>query len=196
MGDKITDLKGQPIEGITVSTLRKHQMVKKIFTSKTINQENKKDAFSKLASIDSSDMLERTQKYCEACVPDYEQKRVVWLNMIEMKEDLGVLAIRSYGSGLRQATQLDILDRFADEFFEKIENLVATKGQSASEAVYMFLQPNIKAQDEDIQRYSAFLAKLESQPKLESTERLMKWIKESIQDMKEKKHQKKDNTRE
>ena len=51
----------------------------------------------------------------------------------------------------------------------------------------MYLQPNIRAQDEDIERYSNFLSKLESQPKLESTERLMKWVKESIQDMKEKK---------
>ena len=85
-------------------------------------------AFEKLASIDQSDMLERTKKYCEACVPDYDAKRTVWLGLIEMKEDMGVQAILAYGRGMRQFSQVDILDKFADEFFEKIENLVASKG--------------------------------------------------------------------
>ena len=56
-----------------------------------------------------------------------------------------------------------------------------------SERVYMFLQPNIRAVDADIQRYSTFLKNLEAKPKTESKERLMKWIKESIEDLEEKK---------
>ena len=162
-------------------------MVEKIFTSKTISEQKKKDAFAKLAEIDSSDMLERTKKYCEACVPDYEAKRTVWLGLMEMKEEVGVQGILAYGRGMRQFSQVDILDKFADEFFEKIENLVASKGQSVSERVYLFLQPNMRAVDEDINRYTTFLAKLESQQKQESTERLIKWVKESIQDVNEKK---------
>ena len=88
---------------------------------------------------------------------------------------------------MRQFSQVDILDRFADEFFEKIENLVASKAQSVSERVYIFLQPNIRALDKDLERYTNFLAKLESNAKTESTDRLIKWVKESIQDLKEKK---------
>ena len=76
-------------------------MIEKIFTSKTISEQKKKDAFAKLAKIDSSDMLERTKKYCEACVPDYEAKRVVWLGLMEMKEEVGVQGILAYGRGIR-----------------------------------------------------------------------------------------------
>ena len=106
---------------------------------------------------------------------------------MEMKEDPGVTAIIAYGRGMRQITQLDILDQFADEFFEKIETLVATKGTGTSEKVYMFLQPNLRADETDLGRYNKFLAKLEGQEKNESTLRLIKWVKESIQDMEEKK---------
>ena len=55
-------------------------------------------------------MLERTKKFCEACVPDYEAKRVVWLGLMEMKEDMGVQALIAYGRGIRQFSQVDILD--------------------------------------------------------------------------------------
>ncbi len=56
-----------------------------------------------------------------------------------------------------------------------------------SERVYMFLQPNIRAVDEDIQRYTSFLTKLEAKPKSEGRERLLKSVKESIEDLTEKK---------
>lgn len=61
MGDKITDLKGKPIEGVTASTKAKHEMVKKIFAAVKIPQDKKKEAFAKLGQIDSSDMLVRTK---------------------------------------------------------------------------------------------------------------------------------------
>ena len=80
--------------------------------------------------------------------------------MMEMKEDPGVTAIIAYGRGMRQLTQLDILDKFADAFFEKIEAVVATQGQGTADKVYMFLQPNLRADEKDIARYNKFLAKL------------------------------------
>ena len=51
----------------------------------------------------------------------------------------------------------------------------------------MFLQPSIRADEADIARYNKFLAKLEGKEKNEYTLRLIKWVKESIQDMQEKK---------
>jgi len=85
-------------------------MIEKIFTSKTISPEKKKEAFSKLAEIDKSDMLGRTTKYCEACIPDLEAKKAIWTAMMKMKEDVGITACNSYCRGLRQFSQLDILD--------------------------------------------------------------------------------------
>ena len=125
-------------------------------------------------------MLDRTRKYCDACIPDYDAKRKVWLGLMEMKEDPGIQGLLSSVRGLRQFSQADILSKFADEFFMKIENLVDTQGAMQTERVYLFLQPNMTASDDDIKRYTEFLMKIESQPKKESTERLIKWVKESI----------------
>ena len=90
MKDRITTLDGQEIQGLNVSIPRKHEMVQKIHTSATITTRAKKKARKKLAKIDSSDILDRTVAYCEACVPDYEAKRRAWLRLMEMKEELGV----------------------------------------------------------------------------------------------------------
>ena len=125
MTDKVTDPSGKEVTGLELSLKRKHQMMEKIFTSKTIPAEKKKEAFAKLKTLDKSDSIEKTQKFCEAAIPDYAEKKRVWDGLMEMKEDPGVTAIIAYGRGMRQVSQLDILDKFADEFFEKIEDLVA-----------------------------------------------------------------------
>ena len=44
-------------------------MVRKIVASSKITQEQKKESFAELAKLDSSDMLGRTEKYCEAASP-------------------------------------------------------------------------------------------------------------------------------
>ena len=160
MTDKVTDPSGKEVTGLELSLKRKHQMIEKIFTSRTISAEQKRDAFAKLQTLDQTDTIEKTRKFCEAATPSLEAKKQVWDSLMEMKEDPGVTAIIAYGRGLRQLTQLDILDKFADAFFEKIEAVVATQGQGTADKVYMFLQPNLRADEKDIARYNKFLAKL------------------------------------
>jgi len=79
------------------------------------------------------------------------------------------------------------LEKFEDPFFELIENCLETQGQSTSERIFFSLQPDIKCDDATIKKYTDFLNKIENQPKKESTERLIKWVKESIQSQQEKK---------
>ena len=128
MTDKVTDASGKEVPGLELSLKRKHQMIEKIYTSRTISAEKKRDAFAKLQALDQSDTVEKTQRFCEAATPTYEAKKQVWDSLMQMKEDPGVTAIIAYGRGMRQLTQLDILDKFADDFFDRIENLVATQG--------------------------------------------------------------------
>ena len=55
----------------------------------------------------------------------------------------------------------------------------------------MYLQPNLLASDEEISRFVKFLAKLEAvehAKRKEGADRLIKWVKDSIQDLKEKKY--------
>ena len=45
LNGQISDTERKPIQGVEVSTKRKHQMVEKIFTSKKIPNEKKSEAF-------------------------------------------------------------------------------------------------------------------------------------------------------
>ena len=52
MTDKVTDPSGKEVTGLELSLKRKHQMMEKIYTSKTIPAEKKKEAFAKLKTLD------------------------------------------------------------------------------------------------------------------------------------------------
>lgn len=87
-------------------------------------------------------------------------------------------------------SQRKLLDQFADEFFNEIEDAVCTRGHSISKYIYLLLQPNINGTVEEIARYETKLKELEkrsSEQKREGNDRLIKWLKESIEDLKEKK---------
>jgi len=93
--------------------------------------------------------------------------------------------------GFKQISQRDLLGEFAEEFFTKIEGIVYSKSNNIAEYYYLFLQPNIMASEEEIKRFEAFLAKLEAYDEADRKEgyvRLVKWVKNSIQDCKEKKN--------
>ena len=106
MTDKVTDSSGKEVNGLELSLNSKHRMIKRIYTSKTISAELKKEAFTKLQALDQTDTIVKTKKFCEACLPDYESKRVVWQSLMEMRIDPGVTAVTAYGEGIRQITQL------------------------------------------------------------------------------------------
>ena len=75
MTDKVTDASGKEVPGLELSLKRKHQMIEKIYTSRTISAEKTRDAFAKLQALDKSDTVEKTQRFCEAATPTYEAKK-------------------------------------------------------------------------------------------------------------------------
>lgn len=74
----MVDAEGRAIEGLEVSTRQKHSMVKRIYSSKNISHEIKLQAMAKLEAQDTSDLLGRTKRYCEAALPTTENKKAVW----------------------------------------------------------------------------------------------------------------------
>ena len=87
-------------------------------------------------------------------------------------------------------SQLPLLDEFAEEFFTRIEDAVCNRGHSISTYIYMLLQPNIHGTTEEIGRFEKMLKEFQGrtvEQKREGNDRLIKWLKESIEDLKEKK---------
>ena len=80
---------------------QKHSLVEKIYASKHIPLENKKEAFAKLAKIDSSDLIVRTERYCQAAVPTLEAKRETMYILLESTEDIPLLQMESLCFGFK-----------------------------------------------------------------------------------------------
>ena len=92
--------------------------------------------------------------------------------------------------GFRQFSQRDLIENFSDDFFERIEECVNTKAWSITRYVYMFLQPSMNATEAGLDRFKALKTKLEAyspEERKEGTMRLLNWVKDSIQDLEEKK---------
>ena len=92
-------------------------------------------------------------------------------------------------AGFKQLAHRDVISEFDAVFFDRIEQVVQSKQSSISEAYYWYLQPNLMANDDEISRFVLFLEKLESVDKAnrkEGADRLINWVKDSIQDLREK----------
>jgi len=66
---KVVDAAGNTIVGTNINVKIRHTLVRKIFSTSAISKESKKQCFKSLAKLDQSDMLGRTEKYCEAANP-------------------------------------------------------------------------------------------------------------------------------
>lgn len=70
---------------------QKHSIVKELHASSCVSVEEKKQAFDKLKSIDISDLATRTEKYCEAAIPDLESKSKVYTLLLEGKQEIPLM---------------------------------------------------------------------------------------------------------
>ena len=186
---KVLGHDGCPVEGLEITVRQKHSMLKRIYSSKEIPLELKLQAMAKLEGFDKSDLLGRTKKYCEAALPTADNKKAVWQLLFDGKEEMSMKEVWELCAGFKQLAHRDLIQEFDTVFFERIEQVVQSKQSSISEAYYFYLQPNLMANDEEIGRFSLFLEKLESVDKAsrkEGADRLINWVKDSIQDLREK----------
>ena len=86
---KITKANGQAIQGTSINVNVRHTMIRKIFGSPHISPKKKAECWSVLANLDSSDMLGRTEKFCEAANPNPASKRKAF-NEIFNNKDIGL----------------------------------------------------------------------------------------------------------
>ena len=187
---KVTDTAGVEIEGAEINVKVRHTMVRKIFASSSLPREQKKACFAKLAELDDSDMLGRTEKYCEGAEPDPTSKRESFLTIFEKSGELGLQDLQELCRGYRQLSQRDLISSHSDDFFERIEGCVNSKAYSVTRYIYLFLNPSLQATDEELARFNGLKTRLESytdEEKKEGTTRLLNWVKDTIQELEEKK---------
>ena len=63
--------------------------------------------------------------------------------------------------------------------------MVSSKVNSIANGIYFYLQPNLDSRDEDIARFEVFMKKVEAGEQCQSSDRLVKWLKESICEMRQ-----------
>ena len=127
-------------------------------------------------------MLGRTEKYCEAATPVESHKRQAFM-AIFMDPKMTLQHVQEMCRGFRQSSQRDLISSFTDDFFERIEDCVNDRAWSNTRYIYLFLQPNMCATDEEIQRFTALKDRLEAyieEQRKEGTMRLINWAKDSI----------------
>jgi len=134
-------------------------------------------------------MIGRTEKFCEAADPNPDSKREAFMNIFE-NMDLGLQQLQEMCRGFRQSSQKELIATFADDFFERIEDCVNNRAWSNTRYIYLFLVPTMQASDAELARLNALKNRLEGYTeaqKKEGTDRLIKWVRESIQEVEEKK---------
>lgn len=149
---EVTDERGRKIEGTEVNVKVRHTLVRKIFTSRHIEHEQKKRCFAILEELDKSDMLGRTKQYCLAACPDESAKREALLTIFERCEDLSLQHLQEMCRGFRQFSQRELIQQFAHEFYDRIEDCVNKKAWSLTRYIYHFLVPSMIASDEELQQ--------------------------------------------
>jgi len=151
------------------------------------SKEVKDQALAKLGE-EKSDMLEQTQAFCKSALPEKESKRKMWNGIVGKEYDnVSLLEHDELCAGFKQRLHLEIIKEFQNEFFAKIEEIVATKTKNLADNIYHYLQPNVVCSTEDIKQFEDCLAAVQQKPAGETTARLVNWLKDSITDMKEKK---------
>ena len=88
--------------------------------------------------------------------------------------------------GFRQGNQKEQITALSDEFFARIEGIVNEKAYSLTRYIYLFTQPSLNASSEEFDRLSALKQRLDSytpEQKKEGTNRLSKWILETLQEI-------------
>lgn len=107
-------------------------------------------------------MLGRTEKFCEAASPDPQSKREAFMTIFEQSDEMSLQHVQEMCRGFRQYGQRDLIDTFADEFFNRIEDCVNSKSWSITRYIYIFLAPGMKATAEDLAKFKKLLSKMEA----------------------------------
>lgn len=111
------------------------------------------------------------------------------MTIYEQCSDMSLQHVQEMCRGYRQSSQKELISSLAADFFERIEDVVNSKAWSLTRYIYLFTAPSLQASDSELAQFNALKDRLEAYTeaeKKEGTTRLIKWVKETIQDITEK----------
>ena len=118
----------------------RHTMVRKLFASQHLPREQAVECLKALAELDGSDMIQRTEWYCKAAVPEISAKRETFERLFCSinggAPKLGLQECQEMCLGYHQYGQREILAHFAGDFFARIETFVDKAAWSQARYVY------------------------------------------------------------
>lgn len=178
----VHDIKGTKLDNMEVSKKHKHTIVQRIWGSEKISLETKEELMAKLAGIDSSDWLTNTKKVCEAAHPGNKEKMwKLYFSKDSELEEWGLCHYQNSFRGWNQVQQRAHTEQLQGEFFDKISDIIASKGRYVAESYYYALKPTLHCDDAAIKRYQDLLDKvLKDQP---DNTMFIKLLKSTIGDL-------------
>jgi hypothetical protein len=94
---------GVKLDDVSLTKKQKHAIVKKIYSAKSISNDDKKSVMEALEKFDQSDLLGKTKFFCESALPEIEKKREAWSNIFGGKLDKESLMITGeFCAGFKQ----------------------------------------------------------------------------------------------
>jgi hypothetical protein len=158
----ITNSSGKKLEDVEVSLKHKHTIVQRIWAAEKIPLEQKQEVLAELTKMDKSDWLDDTNKLCESSHPANKERMWKLYFSTDADNELKDWGLYSYHNSFRgwnQVQHREYTEKFEDEFFEKIADIIKTKGRYVAEAYYHLLQPTTKTDAAAIKRFQDLLDK-------------------------------------
>jgi hypothetical protein len=158
----ITNSSGKKLEDVEVSLKHKHTIVQRIWAAEKIPLEQKQEVLAELTKMDKSDWLDDTNKVCESAHPANKEKMWKLYFSTDPDNELKDWGLYSYHNSFRgwnQVQHREYTEKLQEEFFEKIPDIIKTKGRYVAEAYYYFLEPSIRTDAAAIKRFQDLLDK-------------------------------------
>jgi len=145
---------------IEVTLKNKHTFMKRIWSSENIPLSEKEELLAELNKLDKGDWFEETKHDCKASHPANKEE---WWNLYFTKDSVcekwGLNEFRNSFYGWAQSNHHEFTKKISDEFFEKIADIIKSKGRSVAEVYYMYLQPSVDCDAPAIKKFEDLLAK-------------------------------------
>lgn len=149
----ITNSAGKKLDDVEISKKAKHAIMKRIWSSNNISLKEKEELMELLAADGTGDWYQETLNFGTAA--HFENKEKMWdlfFNPDRAKEmdDWGLHKYQQSFLGFNQVTHRQYTEKFEDEFFKVIGNIIKTKGRYIASAFYYNLRPTNNVSDERI----------------------------------------------
>ena len=160
------DISGNKLENLEVSLKHKHTIVQRIWSSLTQTLETKEAYMQKLEKIDNSDWLKNTKKVCVAAHPENKQKMWALYFTKDKEAEIEKWGLYDFQNSFRGWNQVGHRQFTADlqaEFFDKIGDIVASKGRYVAESYFYILRPMNDCDDATVAKYRQLLEKVQKE---------------------------------